>query len=254
MLPLRLFRQPDFTGAVLVIGIVLFALFVSFFFLTQFFQLVQGRSAFEAGLLIVPTSVGMIVGSGLAARLMHTIGPRVLTVAMTGAATGALLMLTQLSIGSTALEITSTLAVFGVGVGLGLPALTDTVMAAVPERDAGVGSAVNDVSRQLGGALGVALIGSVVNADYRANVSAALPETVDPELARVAEDSIGVASQAAAGLPPDAAAALTQAANAAYVDAITSGFVLSAIALGAALVVALTLVPRRMRAAQAEEM
>jgi hypothetical protein len=127
-------------------------------------------------------------------------------------------------------------------------------MAAVPERDAGIGSAVNDVSRQLGGALGVALIGSVVNADYRSNVRAALPATVEPELARVAEDSIGVASQAAAGLPPDAAAALTQAANAAYVDAITSGFVLSAIALGAALVVALTLVPRRMRAAQAEEM
>jgi EmrB/QacA subfamily drug resistance transporter len=254
MLPLRLFRQPDFTGAVLVIGIVLFALFVSFFFLTQFFQLVQGRSAFEAGLLIVPTSVGMIVGSGLAARLMHTIGPRVLTVAMTGASTGALLLLTQLSIGSSAFEITSALAIFGVGVGLGLPALTDTVMAAVPERDAGIGSAVNDVSRQLGGALGVALIGSVVNADYRSNVRAALPATVEPELARVAEDSIGVASQAAAGLPPDAAAALTQAANAAYVDAITSGFVLSAIALGAALVVALTLVPRRMRAAQAEEM
>ena len=63
------------------------------------------------------------------------------------------------------------LGFFGLGAGLGMPAMTDTVMAAVPERDAGVGSALNDVSRQLGGALGVAIIGSVVNDAYRSNLA-----------------------------------------------------------------------------------
>ncbi len=251
MLPMRFFRQRDFTGAVLVIGVVLFAMFVTFFFLTQFFQIVQGRSALEAGLLIVPTSVGIIIGSGLAGKLMHTAGPRILTLAMTGPAVLALLLLTRITERSSALEIDSILALFGLGVGLGLPALTDTVMASVPERDAGIGSAVNDVSRQLGGALGIATIGSIVNSSYRTDLVDALPAGVEPEVARSATESIGVASEVARSLPPDLAATLTQAANGAYVDAITNGFVLSAIAMVVAVVITVTMVPRRMRATQA---
>jgi EmrB/QacA subfamily drug resistance transporter len=252
MLPLRFFRQRDFTGAVLVIGIVLFSMFVTFFCLTQFFQLVQGRSAFEAGLLIVPPSIGMIVGSGVAGKLMHTVGPRVLTLAMTGAAVLALLLLTRITEASGGAQIGIALGIFGLGAGLGLPALTDTVMAAVPERDAGIGSAANDVSRQLGGALGIAVIGSLVNSAYRTNLGDSLPADVGPEVARSATESIGVANEAASALPPDLGATLTQAANEAYVDAITTGFVLSAVVMVGAVVVALTMVPRRMRAAQAE--
>jgi EmrB/QacA subfamily drug resistance transporter len=254
MLPLHHFRQRDFTGAVLVIGILLFAVFVAFFFLTQFFQLVQGRSAFEAGLLIIPSSLGIIVGSGLAGKLVHTLGPRVLTVAMTVLAAAALLLLTRLTEATSTLEVELAVGLLGFGAGLGLPVLTDTVMAAVPERDAGIGSAVNDVSRQLGGALGVAIIGSVVNSAYRNDVREALPGTIDPEVARSATESLGVATETAAALPRGTAATVTQAANEAYVDAITRGFGLSAVALAAALVVAVTLVPRRMRAVQAEEM
>lgn len=65
MLPLRFFREKDFAGAVIVIGVVLFAILVSFFFLTQFFQIVPGRSAFQAGLLIVPTSLAMMFAAPL---------------------------------------------------------------------------------------------------------------------------------------------------------------------------------------------
>jgi hypothetical protein len=115
-----------------------------------------------------------------------------------------------------------------------------------------MGSAVNDVSRQLGGALGVAVIGSVVSSAYRANLRGSLPATLQPDVARSAEKSIGVASQAAKALPSNAAAALTHAANTAYVDAITRGFLISAIVMVAALVVAVTLLPRRMRTTQAE--
>jgi EmrB/QacA subfamily drug resistance transporter len=252
MLPLRFFRQRDFTGAVLVIGIAIFSLFVSFFFLTQLFQLVQHRSALAAGLLIVPASVGLIIGSGLASKLIHTLGPRVLASAMTGGMILGLLLLTRTTVTSSAFQIDGALVIFGLGAGLGLPALTDTVMAAVPERDAGVGSAVNDVSRQLGGALGVAVIGSVVSSAYRANLRGALPARLQPGVGRSAAKSIGVAAQTAKSLPPDAAAALTRAANTAYVDAITRGFLISAIVMTVALVAAVTLLPRRMRAAQAE--
>src|SRR5690606_5443969 len=75
-------RERDLAGAVALIGIVLFAMFVTFFFLTQYFQIVQGRSALGAGLLLVAPALGMIVGSGMAGKLLHTLGPRFLSVAM----------------------------------------------------------------------------------------------------------------------------------------------------------------------------
>ena len=258
MLPLRFFRQKDFTGAVLVIGIIMFAMLVSFFFLTQFFQIVQGRSAFQAGLLIIPTSVAMMVGAPPSGKLMHTIGPRYLVLAMAAAMVTGIVMLTGIEVTSSALSVIIPLAIFGFGAGLGMPALTDTVMAAVPEADAGIGSAVNDVSRELGGALGIATIGSVVSGLYRSNVGDALAGAVPVDLVDVASESIGVANVVAAGLPAELATTLTAAANGAFVDAMRGGggggggFIVSAIILVASVVIALTLVPRRMRSTQAE--
>jgi EmrB/QacA subfamily drug resistance transporter len=251
MLPLRFFRERDLTGAVLLIGIVLFAMFVTFFFLTQYFQIVQGRSALEAGLLLVAPAGGIIVGSGVAGKLIHAVGPRALTVAMVVIVAVPLLLLTGITETTNAGVIAIALGFFGLGAGLGLPTMTDTVMAAVPERDAGVGSALNDVSRQLGGALGVAIIGSIVNDAYRSNLTERAGD-LDPRLVHAAGEGVGVASRIAAGLPPDAAAALTRAANGAYVDAITRGFTVSAAVLAVALVVAATMIPRRMRATQAQ--
>jgi EmrB/QacA subfamily drug resistance transporter len=252
MLPLRFLRERDLAGAVLLIGIVLFAMFVTFFFLTQYFQLVQRRSALEAGLLLVAPAIGMILGSGVAGKLIHTIGPRALSVAMVVVVMAPLVVLTRvLDTTTDAALIFVLLGLFGLGAGLGMPAMTDTVMAAVPERDAGVGSALNDVSRQLGGALGVAVIGSVVNGSYRANLADHVGH-LDPAARQAAGEGIGIANRVAAGLPPDAARELTRSANDAFVDAIVRGFTISAAVLLAALVVAATMIPRTMRAAQAE--
>jgi EmrB/QacA subfamily drug resistance transporter len=252
MLPLRFLRERDLTGAVLLIGIVLFAMFVTFFFLTQFFQIVQGRSALQAGLLLVAPAIGMIVGSGIAGKLIHTAGPRVLSVAMVVVVIVPLVAMTAILEATTSAGlIFLLLGFFGLGAGLGMPAMTDTVMAAVPERDAGVGSAMNDVSRQLGGALGVAIIGSIVNDAYRSNL-AHHSGNLDPAALHSAGEGIGIASRVAATLPPHAASELTRSANDAFIDAITRGFTISTAVLLAALVVALTMIPRRMRAAQAE--
>src|ERR671930_105409 len=234
------------------VGIVLFAMFVTFFFLTQYFQIVQGRSALEAGLLLVGPAIGMIVGSGIAGKLIHTAGPRVLSALMLVMVVAALVVLTVIIDTTTnGGPILLILGFFGLGAGLGMPALTDSVMAAVPERDAGVGSALNDVSRQLGGALGVAIIGSVVNDAYRSNL-ADHAGNLDPAVLHAAGEGIGIASRVAATLPPDAATQLTRNANDAFIGAITRGFTISTAVLLAALVVAVTMIPRRMRAAQAE--
>jgi hypothetical protein len=229
---------------------VLFAMFVTLFFLTQLFQLVQHRSALAAGLLIVPTSVAVIVSAGIAGKLIPVVGPRVLALAMTTGMLIGLVILTRTTESTGTGQIVAALVIFGFGSGLALPALTDTVMAAVPERDAGVGSAVNDVSRQLGGALGVAVIGSFVSSAYRAKLHHLLSGKVPAEVARTASSSIGMATQTARTLPPNVAATLTRAANHAFVSAITSGFRVSIVIVGLAFVVAATMVPRRMRTAQ----
>jgi EmrB/QacA subfamily drug resistance transporter len=250
MLPLKFFRQRDFSGAVLLIGMVLFAMFVTFFFLTQLFQLVQHRSALAAGLLIVPTSVAVTISAGVAGKLIHTVGPRVLAIAMTAGMLIGLLVLTQTTESTSTAQIVVALVVFGFGAGLALPALTDTVMAAVPERDAGVGSAVNDVSRQLGGALGVAVIGSFVSNAYRTKLDHALQGKVATRVVHTASSSIGVAKQTARALPPTVARTLTHAADRAFVSAITGGFKVSVAVVACAFLVAATMVPRRMRTAQ----
>ncbi|MCZ6462023.1 MAG: MFS transporter, partial [Actinobacteria bacterium] len=253
MLPLRFFRQKDFTGAVVTLGLIFFGMLVTFFFLTQYFQIVQGRSAFGAGLLIIPVSVGMMLGAPLSGVLVKRIGPRYLVLAMAGAMITGVLLLTGVEVDSSTLSVIIPLTIFGFGAGLGLPALTDTVMAAVPESDAGVGSAVNDFSRELGAALGIATIGSFVSSLYRSNINDALAGTLPDEIVDLAGESIGVATVAAASLPEEVGATVVSAANQAFVDAMSTGFWLSALVLATAVVIAFTLIPRHMRKEQATE-
>lgn len=252
MLPLRFFRQKDFTGAVVTIGLVIFGMLVTFFSLTQYFQIVQGRDAFEAGLLIVPVSLAMMVAAPVSGKLMKRIGPRYLVLAMTGAMLAGLLLLAGLQVGSSTASAVIPLIIFGLGIGLGLPALVDTVMASVPEAAAGIGSAVNDVSQSLGGALGIATIGSVVSSLYRSNIDAALTGVVPAYVVDLARQSVGVAAITARSLPGETAATVLNAANGAFVEAMSGGFKISAVVVALAVVIAFVLIPSRMRATQAQ--
>ena len=186
MLPLHFFTQRDFTGGVAILGLLFFAGIVSFFFLTQFFQIVQGRSAFEAGLLILPNAAGIAIATGIATVAVKTLGPRrMLLIAMTVMAV-AMGLFTRFDADTSSISIALTITMFGFGWGLGAAPLTDTVMAAVPVEDAGIGSAVNDVSRELGSALGIALIGSFVSGLYRSSVSNNLDGQVPEDIVHVA--------------------------------------------------------------------
>ena len=112
---------------------------------------------------------------------------------------------------------------FGFGFGLGMPALTDAIMASVPVEDAGVGSAVNDVSRELGSALGIAVLGSFIAGVYRGNVDTELDGVVDEGVVEVAKEGIGVlAGRTDAGLvAPEAAQTAFAGASRAFIDAMT---------------------------------
>ena len=131
--------------------------------------------------------------------------------------------------------------------------LTDMVMAAVPVEDAGVGSAINDVSRELGAALGIAAIGSFVSATYRGDVEAALGRDLSPEVVHAAGEGIGVATVLAEGLPGDLQATVLAATQASFVDAFTAGFLVNAALLAVTALLAAVLVPSRMRTHQLAE-
>ena len=212
----------------------------------------QEKSAFTAGSYLLPMAAMMMVGAPISGLLVKRLGPRTMLLAATGMVVFGLAWLAQIDADSGYGTIVIGLMTFGFGGGMGLAPLTDTVMAAVPVDDAGIGSAVNDVSRELGATLGIAITGSVVSSLYASSVEDSLRGAVPPELVDTVGEGIGVAAVAAESLPADVAAVVMEAANGAFVDAFTTGLWISAGFMAAAAVVSLLMLPRRMRTQQAE--
>jgi len=141
---------------------------------------------------------------------------------------------------------------FGFGFGLGMPALTDSIMASVPVEDAGIGSAVNDVSRELGSALGVAILGTFISGMYRGNVDDNLGGRVDETLVESAQEGIGVLAGQLPTLAPETAQVAIAGAGDAFVSAMNAGFWLSAVVLAAGAATAVWLLPATSRVDQVQ--
>ena len=251
MLNLSFFRNPRFSIASAGISIAFFSLFGAIFALTQFLQDAYGYSALEAGAAMTPLAGGLVLGAVSSIKLAARFGTTRI-VAFGLANLGGLL----------AYSLTWTpdmpywplgMFFFAMAVSLGMitgPA-TDSVMGAVPEEKSGVASAMNDVTRQVAGALGTAVIGSMITSLYASRIGdsiAALPE----EAQTAAKDSIGSANAVAADLPAAQGARLMNDAANAFTEALGIGFtVAGACALAGAVVVKLWL-PARHRAPKAE--
>ena len=132
MLPLQFFKRRDFSGSVLVIALVVFAMMGVFFFLTLYFQLVQGKSAFRAGLFILPAAGMLMASAPLAGVLNKRVGPRVLAIVATAVILLGMVWLAQLEVDSSYPLVAIELMTFGFGAGMAMAPLTDSVMAAVP--------------------------------------------------------------------------------------------------------------------------
>jgi hypothetical protein len=179
--------------------------------------------------------------------LLAKVGPRrLVSTAMVIMGTGVALF-TTVDVGTSTLRMVGTLMVVGFGFGLAAQPLTDTVMAAVPVEDAGVGSAVNDVSRELGSALGVAIIGSIVSHLYRTNVHDQLTGKVPARVVDIASQGIGVIHVAANSIQPAVAAKVLDSA---FVDAMTTGFWISVGFIAIGLATSLFLLPNQARVTQ----
>jgi EmrB/QacA subfamily drug resistance transporter len=250
MLDVRFFKNPRFSAASATITLVFFALFGSTFLLTQYFQFILGYSPLKAGLMIAPLAIGMMVGAPLAPRLVERFGTKAVVV------TGLCLVAASLvCYGSNSVMSNLGLGLFvrlftGLGMGMTAAPVTESIMGSLPPSRAGVGSAVNDTTRQTGGALGVAVLGSIFAARYHAAIGRLLFVPADSR--KSAAESIGTSLQAAARLGPDAKSQLVHAATEAYYSSMRLTYTVAAAIVGVAIVVAYRFLPAR-AATTAEE-
>jgi MFS transporter, DHA2 family, multidrug resistance protein len=226
LVDLRLFRVPAFSVALGMNSAALFVVFGSEFFIAQYLQLVLGYSPLEAGLWTLPSAAGFIVGSLVSPALVRRVAPRLAVAGAAALAVAGLALMTRVDgeSGLAAVVVGSVLLALGTSPAVTLG--TDLVMAAAPPERAGVASGISETGAELGGALGIAVLGSIGAAVYRGRMEDAAAPGVDPDAAEAARDTLGGAVGAAADLP----VGLVDAA----VDAFADGFQAAAI-VGAAL-------------------
>lgn len=234
MLPLEFFRNPTFAGGAGAIGVTFFGIFGAMFLSTQYFQSVQGYSGFEAGVRTLPIGV-IIVAAPLSAKLAQRVGAGpVVATGMGGVAAGLLLAGRFAPDSSYFPHIVSALILLGVGMGMIVAPATEAVMSSVPASRAGVGSAVNDTVREVGGAFGIAVLGSITASVYRSRVDElGAGDGLTAEQAAHVRDGVGGALHAAAGMDPDIGGPVVDAARLAYTDAAGRGFTIAAVVLAA---------------------
>ncbi|MGH2969834.1 MAG: MFS transporter, partial [Solirubrobacteraceae bacterium] len=174
MLDVRLFRNLRFSASSMAISLAFFALFGMIFFITQYLQSILGYSAFEAGVRMLPVAGGLIVGGPLSAKLAARIGTKLVVaggLALVGAGL-ALLGFADQDSGYGLIALSQ--VVLGFGMATAMAPATAAIMGSLPLEQASVGSAVNDATRITGGALGVAVLGSVLSSGYRGGMEEAV--------------------------------------------------------------------------------
>ncbi len=238
MLDLRYFLDRRFSTASGAITLVFFAMFGTFFLLTQYLQTVQGYSPFEAGLLTLPMALTLMLVAPQSARVVERFGvKRVVSTGLAVVAVG-LVILSSIGADSGYGIIALSLIILATGMSLSMPPSTTAIMASLPLGKAGVGSAVNDTTRELGGALGVAVLGSILASQFTAGLSAAVGSLPAP-VASAATSSLGAALEVAGQVGGTPGAELAAAARVAFVDAMGIALLVgAAIALLASAIVA----------------
>lgn len=253
LLPMAFFKQRDFTGSMVGMFFIMFALMGVMFYMPQFFQLVQGMSATESGARLMPLALAMMFFAPVAAKLLPRLGPRLMLFWAPAVHGGGALLLFSFILGvdTPYWMIGLGLAFLGIGGAMHMPATTDTAMASVPVDLAGKASAVNNAGRQLGGTLAIAILGSFAAAVYSSGVTAGLgPLGLVDESVEVLATGIGAAQQVLPTLPPDLLQSTQLVLRESFVDAITDTMRFGIIFALIAGVVGWILVPKRQRLTQ----
>jgi EmrB/QacA subfamily drug resistance transporter len=249
MLDVALFRNLRFSAASGAVTITFFSLMGFIFLITLYFQFLKGYGPLETGVRLLPvatlTGVTAVLGTGLAVRR----GTKLVVAAGLLSLAAGLAWTSAASASTSYLTIAGQMVLIGSGIGLTSAPATESIMGAVPAAKAGVGSAVNDATRILGGTLGVAVIGSIYASIYASRLTEALPAQLPGSLADSAERSVGTAFGSAAQLQAGDQSGLAQGLHDAASTAFFDGFQIAVlVAAGIALagaVVAAILIPNQ---------
>jgi DHA2 family multidrug resistance protein-like MFS transporter len=204
--------------------------FGTFYFTAQYLQLVLGMSPLSAGLWSLPSAIAFVVGSNLVSRMVRWVRPGVIvTIGLALAAVG-FVVLTRVGIASLPLLVGGTL-IMSLGLAPVITLATDIIVGSAPPERAGAASGVSETSAEFGGALGIAILGSLGVAVYRDQVSRTLPADVPPAAVAAARETLGGAALAAEQLPAPLAAALLDSAREAFVQGLHVTAIVGAVAL-----------------------
>jgi EmrB/QacA subfamily drug resistance transporter len=250
MLDVRLFRNPRFSAASSAIALAFFGLFGFIFMITQYFQVVRGYDPLRAGLATLPFAIVTGAMSPLAIAAMKRAGTKFVVTA------GLVLMSSGFGVAaSTPVDaaywgkIIIGMTLMAAGLALTASPATEAIMGALPPGKAGAGSAVNDTTREIGGTLGVAIVGSVMSSVYGSHIVSALTHLGAPAaVTSAARDSVVAGLGVAAHLPPGLREAAAAATRQAFMDGLHGGALVAAGATAAAALATLAFLPARARA------
>lgn len=231
LIDLRLFRIPAFSASLATLVLGVFVLFGGNFYFAQYLQLVFGLSPLEAGLWTAPSACGVIAGSMLAPHLVRWVRPGYVVSAGLVLAAAGFAVLTQVAPGSGLATLVVGSVVISAGLGPIMTLTTDLVVNSAPAKRAGLASAMSETAPELGGALGIAILGSIGTAVYRSQVDDGPPDGIPGDLAEAAQDTVGGAVSVADRLPPGDSTQLLTVAREAFTDGLHLMAVISIVIL-----------------------
>ncbi|MET7455966.1 MFS transporter [Streptomyces sp. NPDC005574] len=251
MLDVRKFALRPFSGSMIAVLFFFFGTFGAIYYATQFLQFVLGNDALETGVRLLPLAGAVFVGAAVTGRLTPRLGVKAMVVTGMAIGTAGVLLLVRVDQGSSYTDFLPTLLLLGFAIGLSVSPATDTIMGSFPENELGVGGGANDTSLELGGSLGIAVLGSLLGTAYRDKLTDLVGGHLPAAALDTAKDSVGgglaVAEQIARtpSAGPGQAQALVDAVHESFAHAVAGTSLVGGIIMAAGTLIVLAVLPGR---------
>lgn len=253
MLPLHFFKNMSFTGANVALTLVSFGLMGAFFFLSQFLQSVQGYTPLEAGIRLLPMAAVSFVSAALSAQVANRIGTKITVgLGILIAAAGFFYFYRVAAVDISYANIVLPMCMTSLGIGMTMSPATNSVMGSVPVGQSGIGSALNNTTRQIGAALGVAILGTIMNATYLAKINAVeWPAQLPAQAIEAIRNSVQGAHIAAQNIPsPQLADMIISQSDQAFTYGASYALLGAAIVLVVTSIITFIILPSKVRASK----
>ena len=256
MLDVRKFRSRLFSGSMMAVLFFFFGTFGSIYYATQFLQFVLGYNALSTGIRLLPLAGAVFVGAAVTGQLTPRLGMKPMVIVGMAIGSGGVFLLTRIQTGSTYADFLAPLLMLGFAIGLSVSPATDTIMESFPENRLGVGGGANDTALELGGSLGIAILGSLLGTSYRGKLTDLVGTHLPTAALDTAKDSVGgglAVAQEIAKSPqggPQQGQALAEAVYESFAHAVAHTSLIGGVIMAAGTLVVLGVLPNRRAAAK----